>query len=82
MKQQGGSEAARRHQRLVIGPWAHGPLAGWYPEQSFGVLSGTDAADLTGLQLAVVRLAAEGRRQRVGGREAGPIVRHGHQRVA
>ena len=51
MKQRGGSEAARRHQRLVIGPWAHGPLGGWYPEQSFGVLSSTDSADLTGLQL-------------------------------
>jgi putative CocE/NonD family hydrolase len=51
MKHRGGSEAARRYQRLVIGPWAHGPLAGWYPEQSFGLLSGTDAADLTGLQL-------------------------------
>ena len=51
MKERGGSEAARSHQRLVIGPWAHGPLAGWYPEQSFGVLSGTDSADVTGLQL-------------------------------
>jgi putative CocE/NonD family hydrolase len=51
MKQRGGSDAARHHQHLVIGPWAHGPLAGWYPEQSFGVLSSTDATDLTGLQL-------------------------------
>lgn len=51
MKRHGGSEAARRHQRLVIGPWAHGPLAGWFPEESFGLMGGTDAFDLTGLQL-------------------------------
>ena len=51
MKERGGSDAARRYQRLVIGPWAHGPMGGWYPEQSFGVLSSTDSADLTGLQL-------------------------------
>jgi len=52
MKQRGGSEQARRQQRLVIGPWAHGPLSGWYPERSYGLMSGTDAFDLTGLQLA------------------------------
>lgn len=51
MKAQGGSEQARRLQRLIIGPWAHGPLAGWFPERSYGVLSGVDAADITGLQL-------------------------------
>lgn len=51
MKEQGGSEDARRLQRLVIGPWAHGPVAGWFPERSYGVMSGVDAADITGLQL-------------------------------
>jgi uncharacterized protein len=51
MKQRGGSDLARRQQRLVIGPWAHGALAGWYPERSFGLLSGSDAADITALQL-------------------------------
>ncbi len=51
MKARGGSDAARQHQRLVIGPWAHGPLGGWYPERSYGLLAGTETADITGLQL-------------------------------
>jgi putative CocE/NonD family hydrolase len=51
MKASGGSDAARGLQRLVIGPWAHGPLAGWFPERCFGLMSGTDAADITGIQL-------------------------------
>ncbi len=51
MKARGGSDAARQHQRLVIGPWAHGPLGGWFPEQSYGLLAGTETADITGLQL-------------------------------
>ena len=51
MKEHGGSEQARTLQRLVIGPWAHGPLSGWYPEHNYGFLSGTDAHDLTGVQL-------------------------------
>jgi putative CocE/NonD family hydrolase len=51
MKQNGGSEGARSLQRLVIGPWAHGPLTGWFPERSYGTLSGTEASDITGQQL-------------------------------
>jgi putative CocE/NonD family hydrolase len=51
MKEHGGTEEARRRQRLVIGPWAHGAASGWFPERSYGLLSGTDAADITGLQL-------------------------------
>ena len=51
MKERGGSGQARALQRLVIGPWAHGPLSGWYPERGFGLLSGTDGHDITGLQL-------------------------------
>jgi uncharacterized protein len=35
----------------VIGPWAHGAATGWFPERSYGVLAGTEAADVTGLQL-------------------------------
>ncbi|MCL2395065.1 MAG: CocE/NonD family hydrolase, partial [Acidimicrobiaceae bacterium] len=50
MKAHGGSALARRP-RLVIGPWSHGPSGGWFPERSYGLLSGTDTADLTGLQL-------------------------------
>jgi putative CocE/NonD family hydrolase len=51
MKQHGGNDDARRRQRLVIGPWAHGPMAGTFPEQSFGLMRGTDASNLTGLQI-------------------------------
>jgi len=51
MKEHGGSEQARGLQRLVIGPWAHGPLSGWYPQRNFGFVSGTDAHDITGMQL-------------------------------
>ena len=51
MKASGGSDAARRYQRLVIGPWAHGPMDGWFPERSYGLLAGIEAADITGLQL-------------------------------
>ena len=50
MKAHGGSALARRP-RLVIGPWSHGPSGGWFPERSYGLMSGTDTADLTGLQL-------------------------------
>jgi len=51
MRRHGGSEAARVHQRLVIGPWAHGAATGWFPERSYGFTSGIDGVDLTGLQL-------------------------------
>jgi putative CocE/NonD family hydrolase len=51
MKARGGSEDARRRQRLVIGPWSHGSFVGAFPERSFGLLAGTDAFDITGLQL-------------------------------
>lgn len=50
MKAHGGSLLARRP-RLVVGPWAHGPSAGTFAERSYGLMSGTDTADLTGLQL-------------------------------
>ncbi|HET9894542.1 MAG TPA: CocE/NonD family hydrolase [Streptosporangiaceae bacterium] len=51
MKAHGGSEAARQRQRLVIGPWAHGAMSGWFPERSYGLMSGIDTADITRLQL-------------------------------
>lgn len=51
MKAHGGSEAARRGQRLLIGPWAHGNLTGTFPERSFGQAASLEAADITGLQL-------------------------------
>jgi putative CocE/NonD family hydrolase len=51
MRERGGSEEARSRQRLVLGPWSHGPRTGFFTERSFGLMSGTDANDLTGLQI-------------------------------
>lgn len=51
MKQHGGSEQARSLQRLVIGPWAHGPLDGWFPQRNFGIAGGVAGHDITGIQL-------------------------------
>jgi putative CocE/NonD family hydrolase len=50
LKQQGGSDAARRP-HLLVGPWSHGIWHGVFPERDFGLLASTDAIDLTGTQL-------------------------------
>jgi hypothetical protein len=50
MKEQ-GAQPGRDAQRLVIGPWAHGPMGGWFPERSFGLMGSADAADITGMTL-------------------------------
>lgn len=55
MRREGGSETARRGQRLLIGPWAHGNSTGVYPDHGFGVLSSMDAVDLTAVQLSFFR---------------------------
>ena len=51
MKQRGGSEAARKHQRLVIGPWSHTVSTGSFPERDYGPAANAEAVDLFGLQL-------------------------------
>jgi putative CocE/NonD family hydrolase len=51
MKQRGGSEAARRNQRVIIGPWTHGNFTGSLPEREFGDAASSAAIDLTGIQL-------------------------------
>lgn len=51
MKQRGGSERARRYQRLIVGPWAHGATGGAFPERSYGLMGAMDAIDATALQL-------------------------------
>jgi hypothetical protein len=51
MRARGGSEAARKGQRLVIGPWAHGSTYGPYPDHSFGPFAPDDAIDVAELQL-------------------------------
>lgn len=51
MKARGGSAQARRHQRLVIGPWVHGYNGGVYPERNFGLLAHDGVADVTAMQI-------------------------------
>lgn len=51
MKEHGGSETARKQQRLIIGPWSHGVVTGAFPWRQYGLMSGTDVLDLTGIQL-------------------------------
>ena len=49
MRQRGGSEPARSHQRLCIGPWTHAGLqTSVMGERSFGAASSSIAADLQG----------------------------------
>ncbi|MBM3187420.1 MAG: CocE/NonD family hydrolase [Chloroflexi bacterium] len=49
LRREGGSEAARAGQRLLVGPWAHGDLLGVFPEFNYGVAAADEAVDLTGL---------------------------------
>jgi putative CocE/NonD family hydrolase len=51
MRRRGGTEHARRNQRVIIGPWTHTNFTGSFPEREFGAAAGSDAIDLTGLQL-------------------------------
>jgi len=37
IQQEGGTEHARGHQRLLMGPWLHGPMEGLVGEVDFGV---------------------------------------------
>ena len=51
MKKRGGSAIARQHQHLVIGPWSHGFVGGFFPERDFGFMSGGEIIDLAGMQI-------------------------------
>ena len=51
MRAHGGSARARSLQRLVIGPWSHSVQGGAFVGRDYGAFSGTEALDLTGLQL-------------------------------
>jgi putative CocE/NonD family hydrolase len=51
MQQEGGSEAARKGQRLLMGPWSHGVFSGLFPDYNFGLVSSQDVIDITALQL-------------------------------
>jgi hypothetical protein len=51
MKQRGGTEEARRNQRVIIGPWTHGNFSGSFPEREFGPSVSSAGIDLPGLHL-------------------------------
>ncbi len=51
MKQRGGTEEARRNQRLIIGPWTHMNFSGSFPEREFGGTASSVAIDLPGIHL-------------------------------
>jgi uncharacterized protein len=51
MRREGGTELARTHTRLLVGPWAHGSTYGGYPDHSFDVFSPHDSVDLLAAQL-------------------------------
>jgi putative CocE/NonD family hydrolase len=51
MKQHGGTEEARRNQRLIIGPWTHMNFSGSFPEREFGWGGSSAAIDLPGIHL-------------------------------
>ena len=52
--QRDGAEPARGNQRLVIGPWSHGPLGllGRYPDRHFGLAAMQNSAELTATHIA------------------------------
>jgi uncharacterized protein len=51
MRDEGGTELARTHTRLLVGPWAHGSTYGTYPDHSFDAFSSHDSVDLLAAQL-------------------------------
>lgn len=51
MKQRGGSEVARRNQRVIIGPWTHMNFTGSFPDREFGPAASSMAIDLPGIHL-------------------------------
>jgi hypothetical protein len=51
MRRAGGSQAARRGQRLLIAPWCHGNFSADYPHAHFGIMNSSASLDLAGLAL-------------------------------
>ncbi|BCW70755.1 esterase [Arthrobacter sp. NicSoilB8] len=51
------------HDRLLVGPWAHGLMGGWFPARSFGPGSSFDSLDPTSLQLGWLEEVRDGGNQ-------------------
>ena len=57
----GAAGTQHPHDRLLIGPWAHGLMGGWFPARSFGPASSFDGLDPTSLQLRWLEEVRDGR---------------------
>ncbi len=52
LKERGGSEAARKHRKLIIGPWVHGgELSSRVDDVDFGPASAGSAVDVPGIHI-------------------------------
>jgi putative CocE/NonD family hydrolase len=51
MRARGGTDQARRNQRVIIGPWTHLNFSGSFPEREFGPRASSAAIDLPGIHL-------------------------------
>ena len=51
MRLEGGSQAARSGQRLLVAPWCHGNFSADYPHYHFGMMNSSASIDLAGLAL-------------------------------
>lgn len=60
LRTHGGSEAAREHTRLVVGPWAHGVLGGSFVERSFGIRASIDGIAITPMLSTYLREQLDG----------------------
>jgi hypothetical protein len=72
MRREGGSEEARRGQKLLVGPWGHGSTYGPYPDHSFPAFGPPDGFDLAEVQ---VRFFARYLRGEGNAIDEGPPVR-------
>jgi uncharacterized protein len=57
IRAEGATERARRHSRLLVGPWAHGTTYGAYPDHSFPEFEGADRVELAQVQIGFYRAA-------------------------
>jgi putative CocE/NonD family hydrolase len=72
MRREGGSEEARRGQRLLVGPWGHGSTYGSYPDHGFPAFGPPDGVDLADVQIRFFARYLRGERN---GIDEGPPVR-------
>ncbi|MFC9250430.1 CocE/NonD family hydrolase [Amycolatopsis thailandensis] len=67
MRKNGGSPEARDGQRLIVGPWSHINLNGYFPDRHFGPGANVSAANLTGAYIAFYDRWLKGREDALDG---------------